>query len=642
MEIINEQCKKNFPKKIHITCKNKDTFDDKQIWKECYLKWKQTHSDYDIKIYDDNDIHEIIIKHFPEDIDTIKQIRIGAMLADCFRYLILYLEGGIYADADVEPLKHIDEIFTNTNYCGNNNTDFFIYPENLSLITKTWDFYKNPCDHCKYIETKQNDVIQYKCLGHRMQQNTNIILGKEYFEEPQFYNSNINNTRLAQLFMISKPKQQIFLECYKKCINNIRNRHDDIIQITDKEEYLKQVLLTTGPIFFTKMINNILPNENIYILPSDRFCSGSGSIVPITKNSFISHHYSASWINDRDWILSLPNDCKSTICFATMCKNEEHCILETLESCYRFCNYWIVCDTGSTDNTCELITNFFKEKNIPGELFHDEWVGFGHNKTLMFERCYKKTDYIIHPDADDLIIGNFDFTENDYGKLAYNIRIKRGSTEYTGTAIWNNNYHWKICGNAHTIARCLDNDGLEYGDLTHKEFYLLSRDTGSRSNDPEKYYKDALILQKQFIDTALFDEDGLNSRSVFYTAQSFYDSGKMEDAMKWYMIYTKLNNTWNEEIFESYMRISDCMISIQYEEKYIVGYLNRAIELFRDRAEPYYRLGKYYYSNKKHKLAYLNFKICQNKNFKDICHKYSLFMDPYVYGNYVDEILLSL
>jgi mannosyltransferase OCH1-like enzyme len=163
------------------------------------------------------------------------------MLSDCFRYLILYLEGGIYTDADCEPLKHIDDIFTNTYYCGNNSNNFFIYPDNMKLITSECDFYKNPCDHYKYIKTKQNGIIQYKCLGHRIQKNTNIILGKEYFEEPQFYNSNINNTRLAQIFMISKPKQQIFLECYKNCIHNIRDRYHYIIQLTDKEEYLKEV-----------------------------------------------------------------------------------------------------------------------------------------------------------------------------------------------------------------------------------------------------------------------------------------------------------------------------------------------------------------------------------------------------------------
>jgi len=53
---------------------------------------------------------------------------------------------------------------------------------------------------------------------------------------------------------------------------------------------------------------------------------------------------------------------RPTLCFATMCKNEEHCIQNTLESVYKYIDYWVVCDTGSTDRTCEIVEQFFKEK----------------------------------------------------------------------------------------------------------------------------------------------------------------------------------------------------------------------------------------------------------------------------------------
>ena len=52
---------------------------------------------------------------------------------------------------------------------------------------------------------------------------------------------------------------------------------------------------------------------------------------------------------------------KKTICFATMCKNEEHCIKDTLESVYKYIDYWVVHDTGSTDNTIQIVTEFFAE-----------------------------------------------------------------------------------------------------------------------------------------------------------------------------------------------------------------------------------------------------------------------------------------
>ena len=127
---------------------------------------------------------------------------------------------------------------------------------------------------------------------------------------------------------------------------------------------------------------------------------------------------------------------KKTICFATMCKNEEHCIKETLESIYKYIDTWVVHDTGSTDNTCKIVTDFFQEKGISGELFIDEWKGFDYNKTLLFNRCYNKSDYILHLDADDLIVGDFKL-EIKGDKDAYFLNTKRDSACYKCLVIFN-------------------------------------------------------------------------------------------------------------------------------------------------------------------------------------------------------------
>ena len=54
-------------------------------------------------------------------------------------------------------------------------------------------------------------------------------------------------------------------------------------------------------------------------------------------------------------------DIPPTICLNMIVKNESHIIKNTLE---KLCNkikfsYWVICDTGSTDNTREIITDFF-------------------------------------------------------------------------------------------------------------------------------------------------------------------------------------------------------------------------------------------------------------------------------------------
>ena len=332
---------------------------------------------------------------------------------------------------------------------------------------------------------------------------------------------------------------------------------------------------------------------------------------------------------------------KKTICFATMCKNEEHCIKETLESIYKYIDTWVVHDTGSTDNTCKIVTDFFQEKGISGELFIDEWKGFDHNKTQLFNKCYNKSDYILHLDADDLIVGDFKFDIKG-DKDAYFLNTKRGSACYKCLVIFNNRVHWKFCGVAHTTIKCIEKNYTTSEELIKENLYLHSRDTGSRSNDPEKYYKDALKLKKQFFDTLYNDPDGLNNRSVFYTAQSYMDAKKFSEALQWYSLYIKLKDTWIEEQYESYIRIGKILIELKKPFIEIKKYIDKANSIFPDRAEGYYILGVHCNYNNKHELAYKLLKTAKEKKYEEARQKYKLFVLKNCYGKYInDELSVS-
>lgn len=334
---------------------------------------------------------------------------------------------------------------------------------------------------------------------------------------------------------------------------------------------------------------------------------------------------------------------KQTICFATMCRNEEHCILDTLNSVYKYIDYWVICDTGSTDKTIDIIKTFFKDKNIKGELYNDEWVGFGYNKTLLLNRCYNKTDFIIHFDADDILEGDFDISSIDNTYIGYNINFKRGTTFYKNNLIMNNHYNWKVTGVAHNLFVCIDNyENKKIGDLTNKPFHILSRWVGNRSNDPDKYMNDAILLEKQFKSTLIVDPDNLNTRSIFYTAQSYYDCNKFDIACEWYCLYTKLKDIWIEELFESYKRIVDCLIRLDSPFNIILNYAKKGIELFSDRAEIYYILGKYFLKFKKYELAFFNIHKAFECNLSDVKQKYILFIDSHCYKDNLYDLIYML
>ena len=376
-------------------------------------------------------------------------------------------------------------------------------------------------------------------------------------------------------------------------------------------------------------------DENNEIIKNVIFLDISNNIINKNKNTIVLD-ISNNIINK-----------KYTLCFATMCKNEEHCILETLNSIYKFIDYWVVCDTGSTDNTIQIIKTFFKNKNIPGELYEDEWVSFGHNKTLLFERCYKKTDLFIHFDADDLLIGELNINSyniNLQKNIGYMINFKRHDFLYKLPFLFNNNFKWKVCGVAHNTFNCIDNyNKLHIDDLTNESFYILSRDIGNRSNDSEKYLKDAIALKNQFFDTLIIDNDNLNSRSLFYTAQSYFDCKTYKEASEYYRLYTLLKNVWDEEIYQCYLRIVECMIILNtYCIENIIIYSKKCIELFSDRAEIYFIIGNYFFIHNKFELAYFNIKKASEFNIENVKKKYSLFINKKCYGNHLTNLLTNL
>src|ERR1700722_13597203 len=81
----------------------------------------------------------------------------------------------------------------------------------------------------------------------------------------------------------------------------------------------------------------------------------------------------------------------SQICLNMIVKNESHVIERCLASVKGIIDYWVIVDTGSTDGTQEIITNYLKD--IPGELIERPWKNFGFNRTEALLLAREKGDY---------------------------------------------------------------------------------------------------------------------------------------------------------------------------------------------------------------------------------------------------------
>jgi len=90
------------------------------------------------------------------------------------------------------------------------------------------------------------------------------------------------------------------------------------------------------------------------------------------------------------------------------------------------------------------------------------------------------------------------------------------------------------------------------------------------------------------------------------------------------------------------MRIAICMINLKYETQTIIEEMEKAMEIFPDRAEPIYHLGKYLIGVEEYESAYNYLTKGINLEFPEVKDKYVLFLNENCYGkNLYDDLSVA-
>ena len=237
-------------------------------------------------------------------------------------------------------------------------------------------------------------------------------------------------------------------------------------------------------------------------------------------------------------------------------KNEAHVIAETLENLYSYVkfDYYVICDTGSTDATKSIITNFFSEKGVAGEIHDHVWRDFGHNRTLALNAAFNKADYSFIFDADDKIVGDFNLVQ-PLRSDSYHFKFGNGFN-YLRVLMINSRQRWQFKGVLHEFITCTEASGTS--ETIQGNYYVESGRRGARNNVANKYLDDARILERGFHDEMNGGDKGMAERYAFYCAQSYKDGGDayIKDAIQWYERVLTLNN-WNQEKYYSCLMLAE-------------------------------------------------------------------------------------
>lgn len=328
-------------------------------------------------------------------------------------------------------------------------------------------------------------------------------------------------------------------------------------------------------------------------------------------------------------------------------KNESHCILDCLNSDVKNVYDMVVyVDTGSTDNTKELILKWGEENKIPAYVFDRQFDNFENSRNFAMEKAKEMADkhgwsreetWTGWIDCDEKLFMDKSFDKKKLDKDLYMINTFIGNMKYTRNTFIRMSQPGRFYGPVHEFIVC-DNPNITSGLIDG--LYVDVKMVGSswKGNIADKYKKHAAILEDYI------DNKDRNARWVFYTAQSYHDSASIPDnkaeneerlrrSIKYYKERVARNDGYEEERFYSQFRIGTIMRVLEEPWKDTQEVLLKAYAMDPLRAEPIKAIIDYYLQMGEWNLAYLYTKFGKaNFHNKNPYPTRLLFVDESLYN----------
>lgn len=274
---------------------------------------------------------------------------------------------------------------------------------------------------------------------------------------------------------------------------------------------------------------------------------------------------------------------KISLCLCMIVKNESKIIKRLFDSVISIIDCYCICDTGSTDDTINIIEEYFKEKNIPGKIIIEPFKNFSYNRNIALENCNGLSDYILLLDADMFLeIKNF---VKDLLVSYDEFKILQGNENfnYPNTRIIKNNGLYKYYGVTHEYISgppCMKSATLS-NDI------LFLNDIGDGGSKHKKFERDIKLLIEGI------KEEPNNTRYYFYLANSYRDSNMHDESIEWYKKIINTKEGWVQEKYLSCLRIYDSYC-IKKEDEIGIHYLIMSYKFDNKRIEGIYKLVHYY------------------------------------------------
>lgn len=342
-------------------------------------------------------------------------------------------------------------------------------------------------------------------------------------------------------------------------------------------------------------------------------------------------------------------------------RDEGHCILDGLKRLLSSIDTFAIVDTGSRDDTINIIRKFAEENNLPGIIETMPWENFAicRNKSLKLgNEAIRKyhglprkgpltldewnlhSDEMWHyliTDADNIIVEGIDrringdtlssllptlktpcikkyLTEQVSNADSYDVVLSHGNSVYMGCAMVRAHISgakgWKYFCPIHEYIGAGNNSMHPINKHTLKGISFFSGRHGGRSAGGFKYFRDSHILEEALVECYIDPED--IPRCTYYLANSLKDCGKYDEAINYYQKRIDTSQGYEQEKYLSHIRIAELLpcasgskfIQKKYLEMMSLEHYLKAHEIVPHRRESIKAIRKYYSGRDMKKTAW--------------------------------------
>lgn len=269
-----------------------------------------------------------------------------------------------------------------------------------------------------------------------------------------------------------------------------------------------------------------------------------------------------------------------TLVLTMIVKDEAPVIERCLTAMLPLIDAWCIVDTGSTDDTAEIVTRVLA--GVPGQLHHRTWRDFAHNRTDALALARQWGDFSIMIDADVRCVLEPGTEPADIRRAldadVHQVLLDDGPIHYLRPQITSTRLTYRYRGVLHEFL-VEPPDSRRGQSIAGMRF--VSHCDGARSRNPRKYLDDVALLRTALASSA---EPDLAGRYTYYLGNSLRDAGMAAEAADAYLQRTTMGG-WGEELYQAWLWFARMRHRIDGPTAEVFDALARAHDVVPNRAE---------------------------------------------------------